>query len=213
MNYIFLGPPGSGKGTQAKKLAEKLDLYYFGTGDLMREAAEQKTSLGLKFQEIWNKKDGSLIPDELVTQFIDEKVRLVSENQGIVLDGYPRTLAQAQDLEKLLPDKKFIVININVGDEDLIKRMSTRRICSKCDKVFFQPELTGQTKCDVCSGNLIQRQDDQPEVLRKRIMVYNQETEPLINYYQEKNILINIDGEPSIDQVQTEIWEKVNAKN
>lgn len=212
MNYIFLGPPGSGKGTQAKKLAEKLHLYLFGIGDLMREEADQKTSLGLEFQSVWDKKDGSLVSDDLTAEFILKKINEIPKDMQIVFDGYPRRLVQAQDLEKIISSNQLTVIYINASDESLLKRIDTRRICDKCDKVFFQAEKHGLDNCDKCGGNLIRRQEDDPEVIKKRIQVYNEETKPLIDYYRSKSIFIDIDGEPSIDHVEKEIWEKINER-
>lgn len=212
MNYILLGPPGSGKGTQAKNLAQKLNITYFGAGDLMRQASIKKTPLGKKFQAIWDKKDGSLFPEELVSQFVAEKIKEIPKNTEIIFDGYPRTIKQAQDIEKMLPEGQFTVININVSAESLIDRMSTRRVCDKCGKIFFQAEKMGIGQCDVCGGQLIRRQDDDPEVVKKRIDVYNEETRPLIGYYRRKGILLEIDGEPPIEQVEKQIWEKVNER-
>lgn len=213
MIYIFLGPPGSGKGTQAKKLAERLKLYYFGAGDILRTQVEEKTPIGEKIAQFWAQNPGGLIDDNLVDQIIAAQNKKIPSGKGIIFDGYPRTIKQAESLEKLRPNDDFRAININVTDESLIKRLSTRRVCENCAKVFYRADLSGLKKCDHCQGPLIQRQDDDPEVVKERIMVYNQMSKPLINYYRNKNILIDIDGEPPIDKVEKEIWEKVNAGN
>jgi len=211
VNYIILGPPGSGKGTQAKKLAEKLGLFYFGTGDLMRKEAEKGTPLGKEFQAVWDKGQGELVSEELTDGFFEEKIRENLE-KSIVFDGFPRTLSQVRNLEKIYGklSTKFKVLNIEVSSGDLIQRMQTRRVCSKCGKIFFRPLESGIRQCDVCGGELTQRQEDTPETIKKRIEVYNKETQPVIDYYKEKGILINIDGAPAISAVEKEIWEKVN---
>jgi adenylate kinase len=210
VNYIFLGPPGSGKGTQAQKIAEKLKLFYFGAGDLMREEAELGTELGKKFKAVWDRGKGELIDPEIVNQFVKSKLLEIGLNKAFIFDGYPRSIVQANFLEEIFKNSsaEFKVININVSAENLIERMETRKVCEACSKVFFKPEENGIRNCDVCGGNLIRRQEDQPDVIRERIKVYDTETKPLISYYKEKGILIDIDGEPPIEKVTEEI-EKV----
>lgn len=210
MNYIFLGPPGSGKGTQAERLAKKHHAIYFGTGDMMREEARLGTNLGQKFQEIWDKGTGELIPEDLVNEFVINKISELDQNQEVIFDGYPRSLKQAEAFVKAFDEKSFRVININVSLKNLIERLSTRRICSKCGKVFFRADISGQKICDSCGNKLIQRQDDRPEVIKKRIDVYQKETQPLIDYYKSQNLLIDINGNPPIDKVEKEIEEKLN---
>lgn len=212
INLIFLGPPGSGKGTQAKKLAEKIDAFYFGMGDLIRQEMDSGTEMGKKLKEIWTKEPSKLLPEELINQLAAEKIKDVLPGKEIIFDGFPRSIAQQKWFEEFLPSKNLLVINIKVNKESLIQRMSTRRICSDCGKVFFRADLTGQKECDVCGGKLIQRKDDEPEIIRKRFSVYDEETKPLIDYFFKKNILIDINGEPAIDQVTNEIWEKLDAK-
>ena len=181
--YIILGPPGSGKGTQAKRLAKEKNLFYFGTGDLMRQEAETGTAMGLVFRKVWERGQGELIADELVQRFVGEKLEATDLSQGLVLDGYPRTMEQAEYLEEIFKKKKIdnlLVINLVVSTESLIKRMLKRRVDEN-------------------------RVEDRPEVLRKRIEVYQKQTAPLIEYYQKKGLLINIDGEPTIE----EVWEEI----
>ncbi|KKQ74627.1 MAG: Adenylate kinase [Berkelbacteria bacterium GW2011_GWB1_38_5] len=207
-NYIILGPPGSGKGTQARKLADKLDYVYFGTGDLMRREAELNTALGLEFKKVWDEGKGKLISEELVQKFVAKKVDELEIDHGVVFDGYPRTIAQAEHLEKIL-SKKHInnvkVINLVVDAKLLVLRMQTRRVCDKCQTVFEDPNKNGITKCDRCGGNLVVRVEDQFAVLTKRIDVYNQQTLPLISFFKNKGTLINVDGNPSIEKV----WENI----
>ncbi len=210
VNYIILGPPGSGKGTQAKKLAEKLGAFYFGAGDLMREEAKKGTEFGEIFQEVWDQGQGGLVPPQTVKDFVESKLRGMDLKKQIIFDGFPRTLEQAEILDKYFKIENLFVINIDVSKKSLIQRATTRRVCEKCGKIFFRADFNGINQCDVCGGNLVQRQEDTEEIVEKRIEVYEQETKPLIGYYKEKNILVNIDGEPPIDAVEKKIWEKVN---
>lgn len=206
--YIILGAPGSGKGTQAKRLAQKLGLIYFGTGDLMREEAKKATPLGLEFKKVWDEGKGGLVSEELVQKFIGEKIKEINESDGIVFDGYPRTIAQAEHLGRIFKEKgihDLQVINLVVKADSLIQRTQKRRICASCNKIFRDALAEGLTKCDECGGQLIQREEDMPEVLSKRIDVYEKQTTPLIDYYQKTGKLINIDGEPPID----EVWEEI----
>lgn len=211
MNYIFLGPPGSGKGTQAKKLADYKKMILFGAGDLLRKESEKGTESGKKFKAVWDRGKGELIDPELVNQFVESKLQEIGLDKEFIFDGYPRSIVQAKFLEKVFENRsvKFKVININVFSESLIERMETRRVCESCSKVFFKPEENGIRNCDVCGGKLIRRQEDAPEVIRERIKVYERETKPLIDYYKEKRILIDIDGEPPIEKVTEEIKKVV----
>lgn len=207
-NYIFLGPPGSGKGTQAKILAEKQGAFYFGAGDLMRKEAQCGTEYGKQFQAVWDKGEGQLVPEKISDGFLESKLQEVKGRQ-VIFDGYPRTLKQAEMLERYFPSENIIVINISLNDKALVLRATTRRVCEKCGKIFFRADLSGITKCDKCSGNLVQRQEDTEEIVKKRIEVYNNETKPLIDYFENKGILINIDGEPPIEDVTAEINQKL----
>ena len=205
-----MGPPGSGKGTQAKKVAQELGLVYFGTGDLMRDEIEKGTALGLEFKKVME--EGKLVSDDLVEKFVDQRLNDVGIQKGIVFDGYPRTIGQAQHLERFLKEKgidNLKVLNLTVKPESLIARMQKRRICQECGKIFRDAVGEGLTECDQCHGQLILRNDDKPEVLRHRIDIYVQQTKPLIDFFQRKGVLTNIDGEPSIEEVWEEIKEKL----
>jgi len=179
--YIILGPPGSGKGTQAKKLAQKLGYFYFGTGDLMREEIERGTPLGLEFKKALE--NGKLVKDDVVAKFVGQKLGELNITEGIIFDGYPRTATQAEYLNNILNEKKINnlrVINLVVSSKSLVSRMLKRSIDEK-------------------------RVDDKPEVIAHRIEVYDKQTKPLLEYYKKQGNLINIDGEPTIDKV----WEKI----
>jgi len=210
-NFIFLGPPGSGKGTQAKLLAEKLKAIYFGTGDLMREEAKLGTEFGKKFQDVWNQGKGGLVEDSLVETFVESKLKELDFEKRVIFDGFPRTIDQAKLLEKYIKSNDLEVYNIEVSPQSLVQRATTRRICPKCDKIFFRADLSGVKQCSVCGTDLVQRQEDTEEIVKKRIEVYDLQTKPLIEYYKEKNILINIDGEPPIEEVTKEIDKKING--
>ena len=209
-DIIILGPPGSGKGTQAKKLAQKLKMFYLGTGDLLRKEKQKNTAIGKEFQEILEKEEGGLVPDEFINKFVKEKLNTIDSNKEIVFDGFPRTIQQAEILDAYFKNKNkdYKVLNIQVSSESIIHRMETRRICEKCGKIFFQPEKLETSRCNQCSGRLIQRDEDKPDIIKKRIQVYDEQTKPIINYYNLKKKLININGEPSINEVEKEIWGK-----
>lgn len=207
--YIFLGPPGGGKGTQAKRLAKKTAFFYFGMGDILRQEAKKKTPLGQKFQAILDKGQGGLISDKELNNFLSKNFLKLANYPGVVFDGVPRTLTQAKHLTTLLGGNinQTKVINLKVSDKLLIERIQTRRVCAKCEKIFFQPEKLGIHRC-YCGGKLIQRDEDKVDIFKKRLAIYRSQTLPIIDYYQKQEILLNINGDPSIDQV----WEDIQAK-
>jgi len=214
-DIIILGPPGSGKGTQAKKLAQKLSMFYFGTGDLLRDEKQNNTPIGKEFQEILEKREGGLVPDEFINKFVKEKLQIIDLHKNIIFDGFPRTLSQAEMLEIFFKKQKrdYIVLNLEVNEENIILRLATRRICSNCGKIYYRPDELGKISCDVCQGKLVHRQEDTPEVIKKRIKIYNQQTLPLIDFYKEKNKIININGNLSIEEVDKEIREEIDESN
>jgi adenylate kinase len=207
MNIILLGPPGAGKGTQAKKIQEHYKLPHISTGDILRENINNNTSLGLKAKSYMSK--GELVPDELLITIIKDRLSRKDCENGFMLDGYPRTIPQADALQMILTEAGEIVdavLNISVDDEELIKRLSGRRMC-KCGAsyhVFFNPPAQKDV-CNVCKGKLYQREDDKPETIRNRLDVYKKQTQPLINYYGSKKILQTIDGSKDIPQIFEEI--------
>jgi len=214
-NIIFLGPPGSGKGTQAKNLADTLGYFYFGTGELMRQESKKNTDIGKKFQEVWDRGKGELIQDELVQEFVDQEIGLFDLHDGIVFDGFPRTVSQSKHLENILSARKksFWVFNLVVSDKSIIERMQTRRVCEDCGKTFFQADAQGIRICTKCGGKLVHRQEDRSDILQKRIDVYERQTKPLIDYYQNGGHLINIDGEQHIEDVEKEIIREINERD
>ena len=201
---ILLGPPGSGKGTQAVQLTKDLGIPHISTGDLFRDNIRRGTELGMKAKAYMDA--GKLGPDELVTDMLFDRLKSPDCEPGYLLDGYPRTLTQAESFEKHLNRALTpIVINLQVSDDIVVKRIGGRLTCSQCGHVhnrhFSPPQSEG--KCDKCGGELIQRPDDQPEVVQERLCVYKKQTAPLVDYYKEKGLLHNVDGEaPSTEVYQ-----------
>lgn len=207
MNIVLLGPPGAGKGTQAKKIAEYYSIPHISTGDILRQHINNNTSLGIKAGSYVSK--GELVPDEILISIIKTRITENNCKKGFLLDGFPRTTPQADALQRILKDankKLHVVLNIDVNEEELIKRLSGRRICScgaSYHVEFNPPKLQGI--CDVCKAKLYQRQDDKPEAVRNRLIVYEKQTQPLRDYYNKKGILKTIDGGKNISDTFEEI--------
>lgn len=210
---IILGPPGSGKGTQAKMLAQKYQMRLFGTGDLMREGTRNNEPIALEMKKYWEK--GELVPDELVNDFVKEKLEALSIEEvknGLICDGCPRTLVQVDVQDKIFQKLGLgnsLAINLAVSDQSIVNRLKTRRICEKCKRIFLPPESLELKNCPDCGGKLITREDDNPEVVKHRLKVYREQTAPLIKYYRERGKLVEVDGELSIDNVFREIIKKL----
>ena len=214
MNLILLGAPGAGKGTQAKLIVSKYGIPQISTGDMLREAVANQTELGKKAKEDMDK--GELVPDEVVIGIVKERLAQPDCERGFILDGFPRTLKQAEALDKILDElgKKIdAVINVAVPEEEIVKRIVNRRTCKKCGAVYHliynPPKEPG--KCDKCGGELYQRDDDKEETVKERLRVYKAQTEPLIDYYSKKGLVYNVDGTKSIEGVFEEI-EKILDK-
>ncbi|MFC1915873.1 adenylate kinase [Chloroflexota bacterium] len=208
MYIIFLGAPGAGKGTQAAAVARKMNLVHIASGDLFRQALEQKTKLGLQAKSYMEK--GVLVPDETTIQMVLERMTAPDCATSIILDGFPRNMEQALALDKALArQSKAIdkVVYIKVSEEELLKRLGGRWVCRHCQTVYniinSPPEVWG--KCDKCGGGLYQRPDDTAETVKKRLEVYFAETTPLIDYYTQKSKLLEIDGVGSVDEVTQRI--------
>ncbi len=208
MNLILLGPPGSGKGTQAKLIVEKYGIPQISTGDMLREAVAKGTELGKEAKKYMDA--GQLVPDEVVIGIVKERLQEPDCEKGFILDGFPRTIPQAEALDKMLEElgKKIdAVINIQVPEEEVVKRIVNRRTCRNCGAVYhliYNPPKE-DNKCDKCGGELYQRDDDREETVRQRYKVYKEQTEPLVDYYAKKGVLYNIDGTKSIEEVFNEI--------
>lgn len=207
MNIILLGAPGAGKGTQAEIISKDLSIPTISTGDIIRAALKNGTEMGLKAKSFIDK--GHLVPDEVVIGIVTERIKQEDCQNGFILDGFPRTIAQAEALDK--SDIKIDhVVDIEVDDELIYKRMSGRRVCEKCAKVYNvntdrKPRVNG--KCDVCAGTLIQRMDDNEETVKERLKVYYEQTHELKSYYDKRGLRRVIDGMKSLQDITKEIFE------
>jgi adenylate kinase len=209
MRLILLGAPGSGKGTQAERLSQATGLVHISSGDLFRQAAKEGTELGKLAKSYMEK--GLLVPDEVTITMILE--RIAESSQGFILDGFPRTMEQAQALDTALSEEAIDkVIYIKVPQEELLRRLSERWICRQCETpynlVSSPPKVAG--KCDLCGGELYQRPDDNKETVQKRLEVYFAQTTPLISYYRQRGKLVEIDGEKTIEEVSQQLRALLN---
>ena len=212
MNLILLGPPGAGKGTQAAKIIEKYNIPHISTGDIFRENIKNGTELGKKAQEYMNA--GQLVPDELVVEIATDRLTKDDCKDGFLLDGFPRTVFQAEALDKFLAERGSRidnVLDIDVNREELMIRLTGRRVCSKCGASFhivnIPPKVEGV--CDQCGGELQQRKDDNAETAENRINVYETQTAPLVGYYAESGALADFNGETSVDSLFDKIIEAI----
>jgi adenylate kinase len=202
-NYVLIGPQGSGKGTQAKLIAKKYSIPHISTGDIFREMKHEQTALGKKVRELMDK--GNLIPDEITNQIVAQRILKPDCENGFVLDGYPRNLVQAEFLGQKKPVSKCIYIEIS--DSEAVKRISARLVCSVCkadyNTIYIKPRKAGA--CDRCNGKLIQREDDKPEFVKKRLETFHRETRPLLDYYEKQGVLLKVNGAQAIDKVFADV--------
>jgi len=204
---VLLGPPGSGKGTQGEKLSQELGFVRLSTGDMLREAARNGTPLGIKAKGYMD--SGALVPNELIINLMKEKVASLGEGVGVIFDGFPRTVEQADALGEQI--KVDLALNLDVDDDELINRLTKRRSCPKCNSVFHL-EYNPPAKpgiCDKCGAELYHRDDDKEETVANRLKVYRKNTMPLIEYYEKRGILQTIKGEGSIDEIFANVKKTV----
>ncbi|GJQ20076.1 MAG: adenylate kinase [Bacteroidia bacterium] len=203
MRIILFGPPGVGKGTQAKLLAEEFAIPHISTGDLLRAAVKNKTPLGMKAQEYMSQ--GNLVPDEIMIGLIEEVLSSKKASKGFILDGFPRTVAQAKALDALFERMGIAldrVISLRVEHDEVIRRLAARRMCRQCGRIYNLHQLDDETtKCQDCGGELYQREDDKPETSRHRLEVYLKETKPLKDFYRRSGRFTQIDGMKDIPVV------------
>ncbi|MCR3884969.1 MAG: adenylate kinase [Methanothrix sp.] len=203
MNIVLLGPPGSGKGTQAKMIADKYGVVHISTGDILRENVRNGTPLGVEAKKFMEA--GKLVPDSLLIDIIKDRLAKDDVKGGWMLDGYPRTMPQAEAMDKILPNlgqKIDVVLNIDVPDEELVKRVTGRRMC-KCGTTYhvqFNPPKT-EGKCDACGADLYQRADDTEETVKERLQAYHAQTQPLIDYYDKRGIVATVVGVGDIKEI------------
>lgn len=204
MKIIMLGAPGAGKGTQAKKIAAKYEIPHISTGDIFRANIKNGTELGKKAKSFMDQ--GLLVPDELTVDLVMDRIQKEDCKNGYILDGFPRTIPQAEALDqalKALGDKLDYAIEVDVPDENIVKRMAGRRACVHCGATYHIVHAPTKVEniCDVCGGDLILRDDDKPETVTKRLTVYHNQTKPLIDYYKEEGILATVDGTADLEDV------------
>jgi len=209
VRLIFIGPPGAGKGTQAKVVCNYFNLQHISSGDLLREAIASSSPEGEKAKQFIEK--GLLVPDEIVVKIVAERIRKI---KGFVLDGFPRTLTQAEFLDRTLDSLSISldrVFNFTVSLSKVIERLSGRRICSNCNAIYHIKNIPPRKEgiCDRCGGRLVQREDDKEETVRKRLKVYQKISQPLIEYYKEKGVLVDVDGNMEVQELFERIKESL----
>lgn len=214
INMVFLGPPGAGKGTQSEQLIKDFGIVQVSTGDILRNAVKEGSELGKLAKEYMD--EGKLVPDNVIIGIVRERLKENDCKNGFILDGFPRTIPQAEALDKMLKDDLNIslthVISLEVSDEKIIQRLTGRRSCPECGKgyhITFEPPKV-QGVCDECKSTLVQRDDDSEETIKKRLKVYHDQTEQLKEYYAKQSILTTVDGEKSPDVVYKNIKEILN---
>lgn len=215
MNLILLGPPGAGKGTQAKFIAEKLNIPHISTGDIFRYNINNNTVLGLEAKTSINK--GQLVPDDLTNRMVEQRLSTPDCKNGFLMDGYPRTVNQAKFLKELLKKKNQgidLVIEVYLEEEEILRRLTNRRVCSQCNAVYHlisnQPAESGI--CDKCGRELYHRSDDKEEVIISRISVYNNQTKPLVDFYTKERKLVRINGGKDIKIVTDDIMSAIKKQ-
>ncbi len=214
MKIIMLGAPGAGKGTQAKQIADHYSIPHISTGDIFRANIKQGTDLGKKAKEYMDK--GQLVPDELTCDLVMDRISQDDAKDGFVLDGFPRTIPQAEALEKALDaagQKMDFAIDVDVPDDNIIGRMSGRRACLNCGATYHIVSIPPKTEgiCDRCGEKLVQREDDKEETVKNRLNVYHEQTQPLIDFYQKRDILRTVDGTRSMEEVFSAIQAILGA--
>jgi adenylate kinase len=212
---MIMGPPGAGKGTQAERIAKEFSLLHISTGDIFRNAIKEGTETGKKAKEYMDK--GALVPDEIVIEVVRDRLSKPDCASGVLLDGFPRTLEQAEALDDVLNDLGMVfdaVINVDVNEEELLNRLTGRRVCRNCGTTYhikFNPPKV-RTICDHCGGELYQRSDDTIDTVKERLVVYKKQTFPMMEFYQRKGIFENFDGARDIDEVFQDIKAYLEKK-
>ena len=210
LNLVMLGPPGAGKGTQARRLAESRGVPHISTGEILRAAVEANTALGRKAKAVIE--SGRLVSDEIMIGIVNDRLDNDDAREGFLLDGFPRTVFQADALDNILGGRQpLVVIDLSVNDDELVRRLSTRRMCESCGVITGAVSGKPAVVCDTCGGALKQRSDDREEVVRERLVVYRQSTEPLIGYYQRRPTFRSVDGSQDEESVAALVGAAVDG--
>ena len=212
LRLVLFGPPGAGKGTQAQLLRDRLKVVHISSGDLFRCHLGKGTALGLRVKEYINK--GELVPDDVTLKIILDKVMSIPDDEGFILDGFPRTTHQANALEKKLAAESRIldkVVHLDVSEPELLRRLGGRNICRSCRAPHAIGEGEEGKKCDNCGGELYQRDDDAPVAVKKRIEVYNAQTIPVLDFYRDRGVLVDISGDGTVDEVNKQVLAALNG--
>ena len=207
MNIILLGAPGAGKGTVASKLVNAYNFPHISTGDIFRENIKNQTEIGVLAKSFIDK--GQLVPDEVTCKIVEERLSRPDCQKGYLLDGFPRTISQAEALDKIT--KIDLVVNIDIDFSLILERLCGRRVCKECASTYHVSMLNGSNRCERCGGELYQRKDDNPETVQSRLDVYTMQTAPLIAYYKQKGLLFNVDGNKMSQYVFEEVCKKLNT--
>jgi len=215
MRLLFLGPPGAGKGTQARELAREWDVPQVATGDMLREAMSSGTALGREAKQYYDK--GNLVPDDVILRMVAERLRQPDATKGFILDGFPRTIAQADGLAKMLDEigqKLDAVIYLDVSEPELVRRLTGRRLCRNCQSPYHVVSAPPQREgvCDKCGGELYQRVDDSDATVRNRLQVYETQTSPLLDYYRQRGLLRTVSGEGAVEKIRQALREAAGAR-
>ena len=212
LRLVLFGPPGAGKGTQAQLLRDRLKVVHISSGDLFRCHLGKGTALGLRVKEYINK--GELVPDDVTLEIILDKVMSIPDDEGFILDGFPRTTHQADALEKKLAAESRIldkVVHLDVSEPELLRRLGGRYICRSCRAPHAIGEGEEGKKCDNCGGELYQRDDDAPVAVKKRIEVYNEQTIPVLDFYRDRGVLVDISGDGTVDEINKQVLAALNG--
>jgi len=214
MRLVLLGPPGAGKGTQAHYLTERFGIPKVSTGDMLRDAAERGTALGLAARRFTER--GQLVPDDMVLDLVRDRLEAPDVRNGYLLDGFPRTVAQSEALDRWLQERGQSLdaaVNLSVDDEEIVRRISSRRVCPQCHEPYhlFTRPPKAQGVCDLCGQSLAYREDDRAEVVRERLRVYHSRTEPVLDYYRRQGLLKEVDGDRPVQDVTEAVLHALNA--